>query len=169
MLKAASSSFLLIEWKSSLYEIRKFQNTIYLSISYAQSMRCLPFCLFLCFFLRVATSSSLYFIVFQWLGFLILRKTRRTAEFVEGKGESERKKLCVCSSGGRSMARGLAEARSPLSFSDSFTMSSSPFSFPVSFSMSSYSLSQFHHLSISIYVYSLILTDYFLLFIMRGF
>ena len=46
-----------IEWKMSLYEIKKFQNTIYLSISYAQSMRCSPFCLFLCFFLRVASSQ----------------------------------------------------------------------------------------------------------------
>ena len=46
----------------------------------------------------------------QWLRFLILRKTERTVEFVKGKGESERKRLCVYSSGGRSMARGLAEA-----------------------------------------------------------
>ena len=60
----------------------------------------------------------------QWLGFLILRKTERTAEFVEGKGELEWKRLCVYSSSGRSMARGLAEARSPLSFSVSFTVSS---------------------------------------------
>ena len=37
--------------KTSLYEIRKFQNTIYLSISYAQSMRCntvLPLSLWSC-------------------------------------------------------------------------------------------------------------------------
>ena len=60
----------------------------------------------------------------QWLGFLILRKTERTAEFVEGKGELERKRLCVYISSGRSMARGLAEARSPLSFSISFIVSS---------------------------------------------
>ena len=60
----------------------------------------------------------------QWLGFLILRKTERMAEFVEGKRESERKRLCAYSSVGRSMARGLAEARSPLSFSVSFTVSS---------------------------------------------
>ena len=60
----------------------------------------------------------------QWLGFLIWRKAERTAEFVKGKGELEQKRLCVCSSGGRSMARGLAEARSPLSFSVSFTVSS---------------------------------------------
>ena len=73
----------------------------------------------------------------QWLGFLILRKTKRMAEFVEGKGESEQKTLCVCSSRGRSMARGLANAGSPLSFSISFAVSSSPLSFPVSFSVSS--------------------------------
>ena len=60
----------------------------------------------------------------QWLGFLILRKTERTAEFVEGKGELEWKRLCVYSSSGRSMARGSAEARLPLSFSVSFTESS---------------------------------------------
>ena len=60
----------------------------------------------------------------QWLGFLILRKIERMVEFVEGKRELEWKRLCVCSSGGRSMARGLAEARSPLSFSVSFTVSS---------------------------------------------
>ena len=60
----------------------------------------------------------------QWLGFLILRKIERTVEFVEGKRELEWKRLCVCSSGGRSMARGSAEARLPLSFSVSFTMSS---------------------------------------------
>ena len=60
----------------------------------------------------------------QWLGFLILRKIERTVEFVEGKRELEWKRLCVCSSGGRSMARGLAEARLPLSFSVSFTVSS---------------------------------------------
>ena len=60
----------------------------------------------------------------QWLGFFIWRKTERTAEFVEGKGKLEQKRLCVCSSGGRSMARGLAEARSPLSFSVSFNVSS---------------------------------------------
>ena len=41
----------------------------------------------------------------QWLGFLLLRKTKRTAEFVEREEESERKRLCVCSFGGRSMAR----------------------------------------------------------------
>jgi len=41
----------------------------------------------------------------QWLGFLLLRKTERTAEFVEREGESERKRLCVCSSGGRNMVR----------------------------------------------------------------
>ena len=41
----------------------------------------------------------------QWLGFLLLRKIERTTEFVEREGESERKRLCVCSSGGRSMAR----------------------------------------------------------------
>ena len=64
----------------------------------------------------------------QWLGFLILRKIERTVEFVEGKGESERKRLCVYNSGGRSLARGLAEAGSPLSFSVSFTVSSSPLS-----------------------------------------
>ena len=52
----------------------------------------------------------------QWLEFLILRKTERMAEFVEGKRESERKRLCAYSSVGRSMARGLVEARSPLSF-----------------------------------------------------
>ena len=37
--------------KTSLYEIRKFQNTIYLSISYAQSMQCntvLPLSLWSC-------------------------------------------------------------------------------------------------------------------------
>ena len=60
----------------------------------------------------------------QWLGFLILRKIERTVEFVKGKGELEWKRLCVCNSGGRSMARGSAEARSPLSFSVSFTVSS---------------------------------------------
>ena len=73
----------------------------------------------------------------QWLGVLILRKTERTAEFVEGKGESEWKKLDVYSSGGQSMARGLAEAGSSLSFSVSYTMSSPPLSFPLSFSVSS--------------------------------
>ena len=73
----------------------------------------------------------------QWLWFLILRKTERMVEFVEGKGELERKRLCVCSSNGRSMARGLAEAGSPLSFSVSFTVSSSPISLLVSFSVSS--------------------------------
>jgi len=72
----------------------------------------------------------------QWLGFLILRNTKRTAEFVKGKGESERKRLCVCSSGDRSMVRGLAEAGLPLSFSVSFTVSSLPLSLPVSFSVS---------------------------------
>ena len=60
----------------------------------------------------------------QWLGFLILRKIERTVEFVEGKRELEWKRLCVCSSGGQSMARGSAEARLPLSFSVSFTESS---------------------------------------------
>ena len=40
----------------------------------------------------------------QWLGLLLLRKTERTAEFVEREGESEWKRLCVCSSGGQSMA-----------------------------------------------------------------
>ena len=35
----------------------------------------------------------------QWLGFLILRKTKRMVEFVEGKGELEQKRLCVCSYG----------------------------------------------------------------------
>ena len=64
----------------------------------------------------------------QWVGFLILRKTKKTVEFVEGKGESERKRLCVYNFGGRSMARGLAEAGLPLSFSVSFTVSSSPLS-----------------------------------------
>ena len=52
----------------------------------------------------------------QWLGFLILRKIERTAEFVKGKGESKQKRLCVCNSGGRSMVRGLVKARSLLSF-----------------------------------------------------
>ena len=65
------------------------------------------------------------------------KKDRETAEFVKGKGESEWKRLCVCSSSGRSMARGLAEAGSPLSFSVSFTVSSSPISLLVSFSVSS--------------------------------
>ena len=91
----------------------------------------------------------------QWLGFLILRKTERTAEFVEGKGELEWKRLCVYSSSGRSMARGLAEARSPLSFSVSFTVSSlfiASLSLLVSFSVSSWPLSRFRRLSISIYV-----------------
>ena len=60
----------------------------------------------------------------QWLGFFILRKIERTVEFVEGKRELEWKRLCVRSSGGRSMARGSAEARLPLSFSVSFTESS---------------------------------------------
>ena len=64
----------------------------------------------------------------QWLGFLILRKTERTTEFVKGKGESEWKRLCVYGSGGQSMAKGLAEVGSPLSFSVSFTVSSSPLS-----------------------------------------
>ena len=73
----------------------------------------------------------------QWLKFLILRKTERMAKFVKGKGESEWKRLCVCNSGDRSMVRGLAEARSPLSFSVSFTVSPSPLSFPHSFSVSS--------------------------------
>ena len=41
----------------------------------------------------------------QWLGFLLLRKIERMAEFVEREGESEWKRLCVCSSGGRGMAR----------------------------------------------------------------
>ena len=41
----------------------------------------------------------------QWLGFLLLRKTERTNEFVEREGELERKRLCVCSFGGWSMAR----------------------------------------------------------------
>ena len=41
----------------------------------------------------------------QWLGFLLLRKTERTNEFVEREGESERKRLCGCSFGGWSMAR----------------------------------------------------------------
>ena len=45
----------------------------------------------------------------QWLGFLLLRKTERMAEFFEGEGGSEGKRLCVCSSGGWSMARGLME------------------------------------------------------------
>ena len=39
----------------------------------------------------------------QWLGFLLLIKTERTDEFVEREGESERKRLCVCSFGGWSM------------------------------------------------------------------
>ena len=46
----------------------------------------------------------------QWLGFLLLRKIERTVEFFEGEGGSERKRLCVCSSGGQSMARGPVEA-----------------------------------------------------------
>ena len=46
----------------------------------------------------------------QWLGFLLLRKIERTAEFFEGEGESKRKRLCVCSSGGRNLARGPMEA-----------------------------------------------------------
>ena len=41
----------------------------------------------------------------QWLGFLLLRKTEKMVEFVEREGESKRKRLCVCSSGGRCMAR----------------------------------------------------------------
>ena len=45
----------------------------------------------------------------QWLGFLLLRKIERTTEFFEGEGESERKILYVCSSGGWSMARGPVE------------------------------------------------------------
>ena len=69
----------------------------------------------------------------QRLGFLILGKTERTTEFVEGKGELEWKRLCVCNSGGWSMAKGLAEAGSPLSFSVSFTVSSLHLSFPFSF------------------------------------
>ena len=150
MLKAASSSFILIEWKTSLYEIRKFHD---LSLNFLCPIDAVFTVLPLSLFLSSCRSLilSIYFIIFQWLGFLILRKTERTAEFVEGKGESERKKLCVCSFGGRSMARGLAEAGSPLSFSDSFTVSSSPLSFPVSFSVSSYSLSQFHRLSLFLF------------------
>ena len=46
----------------------------------------------------------------QWLGFLLLRKIERTVEFFKRDGESERKRLCVCSSGGWSMARGPVEA-----------------------------------------------------------
>ena len=45
----------------------------------------------------------------QWLGFLLLRKIERTIEFFKRDGESERKRLCVCSSGGWSMARGPME------------------------------------------------------------
>ena len=41
----------------------------------------------------------------QWLGFLLLRKAERKAEFVEREGELERNRSCVCSFGGRSMAR----------------------------------------------------------------
>ena len=41
----------------------------------------------------------------QWLGFLLLRKTKRMVEFVEREEESKRKRLCVCSFDGRSMAR----------------------------------------------------------------
>ena len=105
----------------------------------------------------------------QWLGFLILRKTERMVEFVEGKGELERKRLCVCSSNGRSMARGLAKAELPLFFFCFFhhVFIASLFScfflcvFIVSLSISS-----------PLYFYLcvlLILTRYFLLFIMRGF
>ena len=50
----------------------------------------------------------------QWLGFLLLRKIERTIEFFEGEGESERKRLCVCSSGGWSTARGLVERQETL-------------------------------------------------------
>ena len=50
----------------------------------------------------------------QWLGFLLLRKIDRTTEFFEGEGESERMILCVCSSGGWSMARGLVERQDTL-------------------------------------------------------
>ena len=50
----------------------------------------------------------------QWLGFLLLRKIDRTTEFFEGEGESERKILYVCSSGGWSMARGLVERQETL-------------------------------------------------------
>ena len=106
----------------------------------------------------------------QWLGFLILRKTGRTAELVEGKGESERKRLCVCSFGGWSIARGLVETGSPFSFSVSFTVSSSPLSFPLSFSVSSKPLSilfmctlplsfsrSLSHFSIAIFLFSFFL------------
>jgi len=65
------------------------------------------------------------------------KKDRETVEFVKGKGESEWKRLCVCSSGGRSMVRGLAKVGSPLSFFVTFTVSSSPLSLPVSFFVSS--------------------------------
>ena len=50
----------------------------------------------------------------QWLGFLLLRKIERTTEFFEGEGESGRKRLCVCNSGGWSMARGLVERQETL-------------------------------------------------------
>ena len=50
----------------------------------------------------------------QWLGFLLLIKTERTDEFVEREGESERKRLCVCSFGGWSMARGPVERQDTL-------------------------------------------------------
>ena len=47
----------------------------------------------------------------QWLGFLLLRKIERMTEFFEGEEGSERKRLCVSSSGARSMARGPMEEK----------------------------------------------------------
>ncbi|KAM3688708.1 hypothetical protein ACJW31_10G171100 [Castanea mollissima] len=97
----------------------------------------------------------------QWLGFLILRKTKRTAEFVEGKGESEWKRLYVCSSSGQSMARRPAEAGSSLFFCffHHVFIASLFSSFFLRVFIAFLSISS--PLYISIYVHSLTLTGFF--------
>ena len=52
----------------------------------------------------------------QWLRFLLLRKTEKRIEFFKGEGELERKRLCVCSSGGWSMAREQTNAGNSMTY-----------------------------------------------------